>query len=140
MGRAFKVLGLLHPGESFERIQRGLAKRDPKARASSRELIENLLAQPLRGTVLAILEDLPDPERLARVPSVHLPAEVGEAEMLRQLARRPDELGVLARYHSTELGLALPVPDDADASGAAPTPLEIDLAERVRSLTRTVDA
>lgn len=135
LGRAFKVFGLMHPGESFERIQRGLAKRDPKARASSRELIENLIAQPLRATMLALLEDLPDEERLARVGTVHRPAAVTEESVLTRLATRADEVGVLARTHASEISISIVAPIDP----AARSSLEIDLAER-RPLPRTADA
>lgn len=137
MGRAFKIFGLLHPGESFERIHRGLAKRDPKARASSRELIENLIGPALRPTVLALLEDLPDAERLARVAAAHAPPMPSEPVLLQELATRADELGALARAHATELGLA---PVGRAAPAISSTALEADLAERVRTTTTSADA
>ena len=56
----FRLLGLRHRGEDFEKIYRGLRSASAKVRASSRELLENLLEPPLREAVLALVDDVPD--------------------------------------------------------------------------------
>jgi AAA family ATP:ADP antiporter len=104
--RLFRLLGLAHPGEDWKRMYLGLESKDPGARASSRELLEHILDEPLRGAVLALVDDIPDVERFS------------SAEPLRQLEPFPYEallgalldsggetLQCLAAYHIGELGL-----------------------------------
>ena len=106
MARLFRVLALLFPSESFERIQRGLQSKNPKARASSRELLEHLVAPSLRAAVLALVEDVPDADRLARVPPGMAPVAIPYEKLLASFVERDDELGILARYHAAETGQA----------------------------------
>jgi AAA family ATP:ADP antiporter len=106
MGRVFRLLGLAHPRENFERIQRGLHKNDPKTRASSRELVENLVAPPLRVALLALIDDLSDAERLDRTPASYRPAELGYDALLALLVERGKEVGALAAHHAAEIGVA----------------------------------
>ena len=54
--RLLRLLALQHRGEDFRDIYRGLRSRDARQRASSRELLENLLRPPLRNPILAIVE------------------------------------------------------------------------------------
>ena len=63
------LLGLRHRGEDFEKIYRGLRSASPKVRASSRELLANLLDPSLREAVVGIVDDVPDTERLAHALS-----------------------------------------------------------------------
>ena len=104
MARLFRVLALQFPSENFERIQRGLRSKNPKARASSRELLENLVAPPLRQAVLALVDELPDAERLARAPQTLAPGPVPYDRLLSSFVARDDELGILARYHAADTG------------------------------------
>jgi hypothetical protein len=101
--RLFLVLGLLHPGERFARIQRGLDSPNAKARASSRELLENILRPPLRERVLAVVDDASDDERLARIGEARND-ETYEA-LLGTMQEAGGELGAIAAYHAREIGL-----------------------------------
>ncbi|MDB5220551.1 MAG: lyase domain protein repeat-containing protein [Myxococcaceae bacterium] len=101
--RLFLVLGLLHPGERFTRIQRGLASVNPKARASSRELLENVVGPPLREHVLAVVDDVADRERLLRIGTER--GETTYAVLLGAMIDQGGEVGVLAAHHAAELGV-----------------------------------
>jgi HEAT repeat protein len=93
-------------GEDFARIWRGLRSGDEHARASSRELLENLVQAPLREVVLSLVAEEPDGERLARVSSFY-PAEPMDYEALlaKILASRSESLRSLAAYYIGEIGL-----------------------------------
>lgn len=101
--RLFLVLGLLYPAERFARIQRGLASSNAKARASSRELLENVLRAPLRERVLAVVDDVEDRERLLRIGAER--TEATYASLLEAMMEQGGEVGVLASYHASEMGL-----------------------------------
>jgi ATP:ADP antiporter, AAA family len=101
--RLFLVLGLLHPGERFARIQRGLDSPNAKTRASSRELLENILRAPLRERVLAVVDDASDEERAARIGEKRT-EETYEA-LLGTMQESGGELGAIAAYHAREIGL-----------------------------------
>ena len=101
--RLFLVLGLLHPSERVGRIQRGLVSTSAKARASSRELLENILRSPLRDRVLAVVDDGADSKRLAALGGER--TEATYAALLEAMVEQGGEVGVLAAYHASELGL-----------------------------------
>ena len=104
--RLFRIHGLVVPGEDFDRIFRGLRSKSAKARASSRELIENLLSPPLRDWTLAIVDDAPDAERLARAAPLHVRRFPPYETALREiLAQGDDTLRSLVAYHACELGI-----------------------------------
>jgi hypothetical protein len=105
--RLFRLLALLHRGEDFKGIHRGLRAADPRARASSRELLENLVGPPLRQPVLAIVDEAPDAARLARAGTLYAPAGLGYEEVLGLILERGGEsLRCVAAYHVGELRLA----------------------------------
>ncbi len=108
MERAFAALGLLHPSENFDRIRRGLSSKDPRVRASSRELVEHVVASPAREALLILLDELPDADRLARAPSPFAPPTVDADGVLRAFLARTGELRALAEVHAAELGLLRP--------------------------------
>ncbi len=114
--RAMRVLALLHPGENFDRIARGLVSRDTRARSASRELVENLVGPSLRATVLAVIDDAPVERRLASALPQHRPAVLGFAVLLRALITRDDELGLVASHYAREVGLG----------DGAPTPRPVE--------------
>jgi hypothetical protein len=64
--RLFRLLGLMQPGEDFDRIYRGL-HGDRTAWASSRELVEHAVEPALRSQVLAVC-DLTHAETTAPPP------------------------------------------------------------------------
>jgi ATP/ADP translocase len=104
--RLFRLLALLHRGEDFKGIYRGLRAAEARARASSRELLENLLPPPLRGPVLAIVDEAPDADRLARAGELYVPAALGYEDVLELILDRGGEsLRCVAAHHVGELGL-----------------------------------
>ncbi len=101
--RIFLILSLLHPHERFARIARGLASGGAKARASSRELLENVVRAPLRDAVLAMVDDTPDDVRLRALGTER--TERTYEELLAAMIDQGGELGALAAYHAAELGM-----------------------------------
>jgi len=104
--RAFRLLGLQLRGEDFEKIYRGLRSGSAKVRAGSRELLENLIPPPTREAVLAMVDEAPEAERLARATSVYRGQPLSYDELLARLIEEPAEtVRCLAVYHVGELGL-----------------------------------
>jgi hypothetical protein len=105
--RLLRLLALQHRGEDFRDIYRGLRSRDARQRASSRELLENLLRPPLRGPVLAIVSEQPDAARLAGAGELHAAPPLGYQAALEQILDTGGEsLRCIAAHHTGELGLA----------------------------------
>ncbi|HEV7500209.1 MAG TPA: HEAT repeat domain-containing protein, partial [Vicinamibacteria bacterium] len=105
--RVFRLLGLQYRAEDFEKIYRGLRHGNAKVRAGSRELLENLIQPPLRGPVLAMVDEAPDEQRLARAVSVYRSDALSYDALLARLIEEPGEtVRCLAVYHVGELGLA----------------------------------
>lgn len=142
--RAFRILGLLHPGEDLRRIYRGLRSPHRKLQASSLELLENLLRPPWRDPVLAAVEDIPPGGKLERAGS-YFERTAGDYEsLLRDLLRRGGTgTRCLVAYHVGELRLhrlrpaLLELPEDA--AHLIPQSVELaldmlgqDTGERVR--------
>jgi AAA family ATP:ADP antiporter len=106
IGRIFRLVGLLHPTESFDEILRGFASKRGRDRASSIELVGNLLKPPLRGAVLGLLDDAPDAERLAAGGRYVKPARIGYDALLEQMLESPSAgLRELTVFHVGELKL-----------------------------------
>jgi ATP:ADP antiporter, AAA family len=102
--RLFRLLGLLHRREDFEKIYRGFRSAEPKVRAGSRELLENLLEPPLRDAVLALMDGGPPVPAAAQ--AYYRAAPLGYEGLLGLLLDQPGEtLRCLAAYHVGELGL-----------------------------------
>ncbi len=106
MERVFRLLGLLHPGEDFLEIYRGLRSGDRQVRASSMELLENQLQPPVREAVLALVDELSDREKLSRSGVFHLPFSTDYASLMRVLLEE-GSVGIrsLVAHHVGELGL-----------------------------------
>jgi HEAT repeat protein len=105
--RLFRLLGLRFRGEDFEKIYRGLRNASAKARAGSRELLENLIPSPLRETVVAVVDDVPDGERLRRAGALYDARPLSYEALLALLIEEPNEtVRCLAVYHVGELGLS----------------------------------
>ena len=114
-GRLFRLLGLLYPAEDFGQIYRSLtlSKHD---RATSIELLESILREPMRSAVLGLIDDCADELRLTRAGRYHRPRTLAYAELLTHLAHgESDAVRQVTRYHAAELGLATA----ADESGQA---------------------
>jgi hypothetical protein len=115
--RVFRLLQLRLRGEDVRSIHRGLTNADPRVRAASRELLENLVEEPLRGTLLALVDDLPPAERLERLLGAAVRHDDYE-RLLSEMARVDNpSLRSLAAFHAGELGLAV-----AAAAGPFTTP------------------
>jgi hypothetical protein len=120
--RLFRMLALRHRGEDFKGIYRGLHSSDPRARASSRELLENVLEPRLRGAVLAVVDDAGDAARLARAGEVYVPGVLGYEDVLSLILERGGEsLRCVAAHHVGELGLVALRPrlEELRGSGAS---------------------
>jgi hypothetical protein len=104
--RLFRLLGLTLRGEDLRRIYRGLRAPDPKLRAGSRELLENLLPAPLRDAVLALVDDASDVRRLVAARPFFRAERLDYEGVLAALLEQPSEtVQCLAAYHVGELGL-----------------------------------
>jgi hypothetical protein len=102
----FRLLALQYRGEDFKRMHRGLRSPDPKVRAGSRELLENLLEPPLRDGVLALVDDVPEGTRLLRGRAYYRPSPLGYEELLALLLEQTSEtVRCIAAYHIAELDL-----------------------------------
>jgi AAA family ATP:ADP antiporter len=104
--RLLRLLALQYRGEDFRDIHRGLRSRDPRARASGSELLENLLRPPLRAPILALVGDEPDAARLAGAGELYAVRPLGyEAALERMLDEGGEALRCIAAHHVGELGL-----------------------------------
>ncbi|HEX4339514.1 MAG TPA: Npt1/Npt2 family nucleotide transporter [Polyangiaceae bacterium] len=105
--RLFRLLGLLHPSEDFGQIHRGLAGTREQ-RATSIELIESIVREPLRSAVLGLVDDGDDARRLARAGRYHRAVTGDYAALLALLAASDsDALCEVTCFHAAELGIAL---------------------------------
>ena len=105
--RLLRLLALQYRGEDFRDIHRGLRSRNPRARASGRELLENLLRPPLRAPILAAVGDEPDAVRLGGAGELYPVQPLGyEAVLERMLDEGGEALRCIAVHHVGELGLA----------------------------------
>ncbi len=117
--RLFLLLELLY-GNDFEDIARGLRSRDPKRRASSLELVENLVRPPLRQRVLGLVG-----EEGSAPPDA---AVTYDAALLEILVRGGTTMRTLAEYRAVEIGL-----DTSSVTGsrsATPGPLDANAISR----------
>jgi hypothetical protein len=93
-------------GEDVQSIYRGLRSSKLKVRAGSRELLENLTLPPVRGTLLALVDDAPGANPLAGAAPYYDPRPLGYEELLVGLLDASAEtVRCLAAYHVGELGL-----------------------------------
>jgi AAA family ATP:ADP antiporter len=92
--RLFMLFELLY-GEDFDDIERGLRSRKPKTRASSLELLENLIRPPLRARVLDLVGEGPI---VTALPSY-------EEVLAEILTKASSTMRTLAEYRAVELGL-----------------------------------
>lgn len=104
-GRLFRLLSLLHPSEDFGQIYRSLSV-SKNHRATSMELIESILREPVRSAVLGLIDDCADELRLARAGKYHHPRSLDYVNLLEQLSHgESDAVRQVARFHAAELGL-----------------------------------
>jgi ATP:ADP antiporter, AAA family len=123
--RLFGLLELLHR-EDFEAIWRGLRSKNPKTRASSLELLENLVRSPLRARVLSLVGDGPEDS----AP----PAISYESAIVEMVERGGRTMRTLSEYRAAELGLD--VSKAAHDREAGETELETSLGARLAQRAR----
>ncbi len=118
-GRLFRLLGLLHPSEDFGQIYRALTL-SKQQRATSIELLESILREPVRAAVLGLVDDCPDDVRLSRAGRYHRVRSLGYSQLIAQLAEGDsDSVRQVSRYHAAELGLELGFSAVAKPTGQA---------------------
>jgi AAA family ATP:ADP antiporter len=98
--RMFLSLGLLYRKEDFEQVERGLNSADAKLRASSRELLGNVVKGRLRDGLIVLVDEVPDAEKIDRYGGR---LSSSYRDNLERLAQRSGNLGLLARAHLEEL-------------------------------------
>jgi ATP:ADP antiporter, AAA family len=104
--RLFRLLGLQFRPENLEQIYRGLKSSNPKVRASSREILESFLPARLRDAVLALVDDAPGAQRLARAAPFYRPEPLDYEGLLERMLDYPGEtLRCIAAHHVGEIGL-----------------------------------
>jgi AAA family ATP:ADP antiporter len=90
VARLFRLLGLAYPSEDFAQVHRGLsAGKD--ARATSMELIGNVLREPLRSATLALVDDAPPAERIHHSGKYHDPLDLDYTGLLSYLIESDSE-------------------------------------------------
>lgn len=106
VARLLRLLGLVHPGEDFDSIARGLAGDNKEAKASSLELLENVLTGARRRAILGLLDDVSDAQRLASAAGFHEAIDFGYEDALADMLKsRSEAVADIAVYHVGELGL-----------------------------------
>ena len=104
--RLFRLLSLLHPDQDLRSIYRALKSGKRSLRASGRELLETIAAPPLRAPLLALVDDLPEEDKLARAGPYLAPSSSEyEAVLVSLLERGGMAMRCLVAYHAGELGL-----------------------------------
>ena len=104
--RLLRLLALQQRGEDFRDIHRGLRSRDARQRASSRELLENLLRPPLKNPILAIVSEASDAARLSGAGGLYLKHPLDyQAVLERILDAGGESLRCIAVHHIGELDL-----------------------------------
>jgi hypothetical protein len=104
--RITRLLALQYRAEDFKRIFWGLRNQEAKVRASSRELLQNVVEPPLRDPLLAFVDDLTDREKLLAAAPLYTPQPVDYETLLGRLLEQPGEsVRCIAAYHVGELGL-----------------------------------
>ncbi|HET7294501.1 MAG TPA: HEAT repeat domain-containing protein [Vicinamibacteria bacterium] len=102
--RLFRILQLRFRSEDLRAIHRGLGNADRRVVAASLELLRNLVDDPLRETLMALVDDLPDAERLARIPGERR-LEADYRDLLASMVETgSSSLRSLAAFHARELG------------------------------------
>jgi len=103
IGRLFRLLGLLHPTEDLPHIYRSLSL-SKQLHATSFELLESILREPVRSAVLGLIDDATDEVRLAQARGFYRPKPASYTEILARLEQSgSDALLEVARFHLAEL-------------------------------------
>lgn len=125
--RLFLLLELLH-GEDFDDIARGLRSKNPRTRASSLELIENVVRPPpLRDRVLDLVGDgAPDSDEALGY----------EAALREILAQGGHTMRTLAEYCALEIGMVTADPNARPSEIPTMESIGRRLLDRARDVLR----
>ena len=143
--RLFLLFELLH-NDPFDDIWRGLQSKSPKSHASSLELLENLVQEPLRARILALVADEPggahEPEIEIEIemategdPAVRpskAPVVLTYEQAIREiLGQQGGTMRTLAEYRAVELGIDVASVERTVPRLPSENPLAIGLGERI---------
>lgn len=116
--RLFRVLGLRYADEDLALIYSGFSGEDPTTRSSSRELLEQILSGDVRTAVMGLVDDVPDPQRLAAGHAFYQPETLDPAALIVTLTHaRSLSIACLASFYATQIGL-----DGSAPAGATEPP------------------
>jgi AAA family ATP:ADP antiporter len=106
--RVLRLLGLAYRQENFDEIRDGLNSGEIGSRVSAIELIENIVAPPLRGAIAGLVEDADDEVRMAHASPYHIEQQLDYKALLSQLINETASIAIraLAIYHAGELRLS----------------------------------
>jgi HEAT repeat protein len=108
MERAFSLMGLRHPEENFALVWRGLRSDNSRLQAASVEVLEAVLAGPVREAVLAIVDEGEPTLRRAQVAAAALGTAVHplshRAAIDAMSVDRSEVVRSIAAHHLAELG------------------------------------
>lgn len=130
MERFFRFLAIRFPEQGIHEIYKGLNSEDSRVRAGSRELLESILPASYRFAAIALVDELPEQDKLVRTASFFDPSagfnplDIEAAFMLRvrgMLGSSSETIRLVTEYvvqqldldpdaHDEELGL---LPDAA---------------------------
>ncbi len=106
IGRLFRLLGLVHRYENFQDIYSGWKSNRAEARASSIELVENILVPRLRHAVMGLIDNMPDEDRLEAGREFHRPLRLAYRELLEHMLASSSEIVQdMTAFHIRELEL-----------------------------------
>lgn len=143
--RVFRLLQITEPTEEFRIMYSGLRSSDRTLRASSRELLVNVVDEPLRRGLAAMVEEMPPEERVAEAAAFFEPPGFREfAQAVGDVASTDASVAVAARARLDKLYIAtlrdmLMDPSDALSSVAAYRVGELGV-EELKSAVETREA
>lgn len=144
--RLFRILDLLHAGEDFEDLWRGVLSENPEHRASSLELLEATLPLDLRVPARGLFDpsraELPRVRRLAPGSEFYTPFTGNYNALIEAMLKAPsDSVQAVAAWHAGELGRVdlLPVLRAKEpSSGSALGEVVTNAIARLESLEPTL--
>ncbi|MFW5924781.1 MAG: HEAT repeat domain-containing protein [Myxococcota bacterium] len=107
--RVFRLLGLLHTDEDFHLLWQGVRSDNVTVRAASRELVSHSTRGKMRDVLVALLDEGPDADRLARATAAlgTSPARPSyEARLVAMLQDESEAVRSIVAHHVAELGLS----------------------------------
>ncbi|WP_394850684.1 MFS transporter [Pendulispora brunnea] len=105
--RIFRLIGLTNPGEDWEQVVAALKSKNARMHDSARELVENVVDEPLRGSLVPLLDamraSVESRRSLVRVPI----GDSGLAALLDEMVRGSDRtVRSIAAHYAARLQAA----------------------------------